>query len=146
MRIPHNGLVLVADGKKALFLRNEGDGAFPNLAVERIREQANPADHQQKSDLPGRAIASIGGARSALDEADFHQLEEDRFAAEAAEILRETALANQFETLVVVAPPKILGELRKHYHKEVERRIAAEIPKDLTGHPVEAIEKILGAQ
>ena len=146
MRVPHNGFVLVADGEKMLFLRNEGDGSFPNLSVERKRWQDNPADREQKSDQAGRAVASLGTSRSAMEEVDFHRLEEERFAAETADMLRDRALRNDFESLIVVAPPKTLGELRKHYHKEVERRLAAEIPKDLTGHPVDEIEKIIDAQ
>ena len=46
----------------------------------------------------------------------------------------------------MVAPPKTLGELRKHYHKEVEKRLTAEVPKDLTNMPVEEIERVLQAQ
>ena len=68
---------------------------------------------------------------------------EDR--AEAAELLKKRALANEFESLIVVAPPKTLGELRKHYHKEVSRRLIGELDKDLTGHPVPDIEKALNA-
>jgi len=146
MRVPHNSCVLVADGKKMLFFRNEGDGAFPKLEVERKREQTNPATRDQKSDGPGRAFPTSGIGHHASSETDFHQLEEDRFAAEAAEMLRERALRNEFEALIVVAPPRTLGELRKHYHKEVERRLAAEVAKDLTRHPVSEIEKILVAQ
>ena len=158
MRVPHNSCVLVADGRKMLFFRNEGDGEFPNLEVERKRVEENPKDSEQGTDQPGRGFTAsgsprtptgvTGGAnhRSAYEETDFHQLQEDRFAAEAAELLKERALRNDFESLVVVAPPKTLGELRKHYHKEVEKRLAAEVPKDLTNLPVEEIEKILQAQ
>jgi protein required for attachment to host cells len=35
--------------------------------------------------------------------------------------------------------------LRKHYHKEVSGRLIGELDKDLTGHPVDQIEKILAA-
>ena len=45
--------------------------------------------------------------------------------------------------LIVVAPPKTLGELRKHYHKEVTSRLKGELDKDLTGHPIKDIEKAL---
>jgi protein required for attachment to host cells len=147
MQVPHNSCVLVADGKKMLFFRNEGDSDYPKLEVERKREQDNPADRAQKSDAPGRAFDASGGpGRSAYQETDFHQLEEDRFAAETAELLRKRALRNEFESLIIVAPPRTLGELRKHYHKEVEKRLAGEIAKDLTGHPVTEIEKILQAE
>ena len=146
MRVPHNSFIVVADGKKSLFFRNEGDGEFPNLIVERKDVHENPKAIDQKTDEAGRAFASAGPGRSAYEETDFHQLEEDRFAAETAELLKDRALRNDYDSLIVVAPPKTLGELRKHYHKEVERRITGEIAKDLTGHPVEEIEKIISAQ
>ena len=98
-------------------------------------------------DLAGRAAsASAGAGYSSYEEVDFHQLEEDRFAADTAELLRKRALRNEFESLIIVAPPKTLGELRKHYHKEVEKRLAGEVAKDLTSHPVTEIEKILQSQ
>jgi len=146
MKLPHNSAILVADGKKMLFFRNEGDSAFPQLEVERKEIHENPATRDQKSDAAGSASESARPGRSAYAETDFHQLEEDRFAAEAAEMLKQRALRNEFESLVIVAPPRTLGELRKHYHKEVERRITGEIAKDLTGHPVSEIEKILLAE
>lgn len=147
MQVPHNSFVVVADGKKMLFFRNEGDSEFPKLEVERKRETSDAADRDQKTDAPGRTFDSSGGAgRSAYQEVDFHQLEEERFAAETAEMLRKRALSNDFESLIIVAPPKTLGELRKHYHKEVEKRLAGEIAKDLTGHPVTEIEKILQSE
>ena len=147
MQVPHNTMIVVADGKKMLFFRNEGDSEYPKLQMERKREQENPADRDQKTDGPGSTFDSSGGAgRSSYDEPDYHQLEENRFAAETAEMLRKRALRNEFEQLIIVAPPKTLGELRKHYHKEVEKRLAGEVAKDLTGHPVAEIEKILQAE
>lgn len=146
MQIPHDAFIVVADGRKMLFFRNEGDEAHPNLEIERKRQQDNPPDGDQKSDAPGRAFSSVGSARSAMEETDFHQLEEDRFAAETAELLRRRALNNDFDKLIVVAPPGTLGELRKHYHKEVENRLIGEIAKDLTGHPVPEIERIIVAE
>jgi protein required for attachment to host cells len=145
MEIANKSLVVVADGRKMLFFRNEGDALYPNLALDRVREQDNPADRDQKSDAPGVAYSSVGNSRHSFSEVDFHQLEEDRFASETADLLKKRALANDFESLIIVAPPKTLGELRKHYHKEVESRLVGEIAKDLTGHPVDEIEKIIVA-
>ena len=146
MRVPHNSFVMVADGKKSLFFRNEGDGDFPHLIVERKDGHADAEDRELKSDAPGRAFSSVGDARSAYQETDYHQLEEERFAAETAELLKQRALRNEYDSLIVVAPPRTLGALRTHYHKEVEKRLAGEVAKDLTGHPVAEIERILSAQ
>jgi len=145
MQLPHNIVVMVADGRKMLFLRNEGDAEFPNLIVEQAVEQDNPATRDQATDSAGRASSPQGGAQSSVEPTDFHQLEEDRFAAEAADVLKKRALANDFESLIVVAPPKTLGEMRKHYHKAVSSRLVGELDKDLTGHPIAEIEKALKA-
>ncbi len=143
MQLPHNSVVLVADGRKMLFLRNEGDNMSPNLVVEKAQEQINPATRDQATDAAGRASSPRGGVQSSVEPTDFHQLEEDRFAAEAADFLKVRALKNDYESLIIVAPPKTLGELRKHYHKEVSSRLAGELDKDLTGHPIADIEKAL---
>jgi protein required for attachment to host cells len=143
MHLPHNSVVLVADGRKMLFLRNEGDNDYPNLVVENAQEQDNPATRDQATDSAGRASSPQGGVQSSVEPTDFHQIEEDRFAADAADFLKTGALKNAYDSLIVVAPPKTLGELRKHYHKEVTSRLKAELDKDLTGHPIKDIEKAL---
>jgi protein required for attachment to host cells len=146
MQVPHNSFVLVADGRKSLFFRNQGDAEFPNFVVEDKEFHPNPPHHEQASDLAGRTTNPIGTHHGSMVEADFHQLEEDRFAAETAEMLKKRALRNEFDALVVVAPPRTLGELRKHYHKEVEKRLLAEVPKDLVRLPVAEIERVLQAE
>ena len=143
MWIDHDAMVLVADGRKMLFFRNKGDRMAPNLEAETVKLQDNPYDRDQASDAPGRSINSVGSSRSAMEQTDFHELEETRFAAEAAELLERRALSNEFEKLIVVAPPAALGEMRKHYHKEVQSRLVGEIAKDLANHPVPEIEKII---
>ena len=145
MRLAHDTLVLVADGRKMLMFRNQGDADAPNLIVEDVETIANPADRDQKTDAQGRRPSGIGQGQDSTDEVDFHQQEEDRFAATTAETLKVRALRGDYDKLVVVAAPKLLGALRKHYHKEVESRLAAEIAKDLTGHPKDKIEAILVA-
>lgn len=145
MKLPHNAAVLVADGRKMLFLRNEGDDVHPNLVVEHAEEQSNPKDGDQKSDAPGVSYSSFGSGRNTVEETDFHQLAEDRFAVEATDLLKQRALSNDFESLIVIAPPRTLGELRKHYHSEVSARITGELDKDLTNHPIPEIESAIKA-
>jgi len=42
----HNAYVFVGDGRKALFLRNEGDERFPNLKAERVSVDESPRTHK----------------------------------------------------------------------------------------------------
>ena len=138
MRIPHDSMVLVADGAKLLFFRNEGDADALDLKVVEAMQQADPADRDIKTDAAGR---KPGGHTAG--EADYHRQAEADFAAGAASLINRAAVAGEFERLVIVAPPKTLGELRRHYHPQVENKIVAEIPKDLAGHPVDRIEAAL---
>jgi len=143
MTIPNNALVLVCDGRKMLFLRNQGEGDHVQLVTEAHHEREDRKDHEIKSDAPGLGAQRGGYGRPAMDETDFHQLDEDRYAADAADQLRVRALAGDFEALVIVAPPKTLGELRKHLHKEVERRVVMELAKEMTDRPLPDIAAML---
>jgi protein required for attachment to host cells len=146
MEIANSTCVLVTDGRKSLFFRNLGDAEFPRLALLRSWEDDNPADREQGTGPPGRTFASLlaGTGRSAKAETDFHEQEEARFTARMAEFLCKQALAHEIGDLIVVAPPRTLGLLRKHYHKAVKGRIVAEIGKDLVKHPVDEIERLIG--
>ncbi|MFZ2995126.1 host attachment family protein [Sphingobium sp.] len=142
MQIDHDAVVLVADGRKMLFFRNKGDATHPNLETETVKMQDNPAHLDQASDKAGQS-SSTGTASGTMGENDYHVLEEQRFAAEAADMLKRGALANDYEKLIIVASPNTLGEMRKHYHKAVSDRLVGEIAKDLSNHPVPEIEKII---
>jgi protein required for attachment to host cells len=143
--LEHGIWVLVADGEKALFLRNEGDAEYPNLQVVREMNEANPPTHDQGTDRPGRLNDASGDHRSAVEETDWHRIAKERFADEIAERLYRMAHRGDFEKIVLVAPPVVLGEMRHKLHKEVEDRIVGEIAKTLTGHPIDKMEVILKA-
>jgi protein required for attachment to host cells len=145
LRIPHDAYVFIGDGRKALLFRNEGDAQYPNLKTEQVFEIDNPPTREQGTDKPGRAFASVGARRSAMQQADWHELEEQRFAKDAADMLQVLVREKNIDALVIAAPPKILASLRKSLHQEVAKRIIAEVDKNLTNQPVYEIEKVLTA-
>jgi len=145
MRLPHNSLVLVADGRKMLLLRNEGQADDPALTVEYGLEQPNPADHEQKSDARGQRPAVGSPGQASAGETDYHQRTEDEFARSVAGYINALALQNDLAPLIVIAPAGTLGELRKHYHREAAACIRAEIGREMTGYSVEAITDMLVA-
>lgn len=138
--------VLVADGEKALFLRNDLDAQSYDLNVVRIESQDNPPAREQAEGAPGRRAGAAGAAQSAIPETDYHQLAKDRFAEELAEILNRQALRDAFQRIVIAAPPGVLGALRPKLHAQLQERVIAEIPKTLTNHPIDAIERLLKAE
>ncbi len=145
MLLKHDVNVLVTDGRKMLLFQNVGDADQPHLEAVTVREQSNPADREYKSDAPGRTFSSSqhGAGRSAYSETDYHDLEEDLFARRTAELLKARAARGDLQSLVIVADPRTLGELRKHYDTRILDCLVGEVAADLVKHPVSAIEKIL---
>jgi protein required for attachment to host cells len=143
LSIDHGAWVMVGDGEKALFFRNEGDGLHPRLEVLDVLENDNPMTHQQGTDRPGRTHSSVGMRRSAMDETNWHKLEKHRFAKEIAEALYTAAHRGRYSKLVIAAPPMTMGDIRKALHKEVSEKVIAEISKDLTNMPKDEIERAL---
>jgi protein required for attachment to host cells len=144
MPLPHDALVLVADGRKVLFFRNHGDEDQIDLRTEaHDAREYQRKDREIKTDAPGLVQQSFGSGRSTYEETDFQQQEEDRWIKDAAEELKERALRNDFDALAIVAPPKALGVLRKCLHKEVEKRLVCTINKEMSGRPVPDIEALL---
>ena len=146
MPLPHNALVLVADGRKMLFFRNHGDENQIDLRTEAHDERQDRKDREIKTDAPGTTKQSGGFGRSTYEEPDFQQQEEDRWIKDAADELKTRALRNDFEALAIIAPPKALGMLKKGLHKEVERRIVCTVNKEMSGRPVPEIEAMLNGE
>ena len=145
-KLDHGTWVLVADGEKALFLENVTDNLNPNLQERLEQHQENPPNSAQKSDTAGRRSDGVSPARSAVSEADWHQLQKDRFADELAEMLYDRVHRGHFRRIVLVAPPKTLGELRAKLHPEVARSVVGEVHKTLTNHPLDQIENIVKSE
>ena len=145
MTLPNNALILVADGRKALFLRNQGDEQRIDLRTASHRTRDDRKDSDIKSDASGQspAPAGTGLPGGTMGEPDFHQQEEDRFARDLADKINAMALAGEFDALVVVAPARTMGELRQLWHKEVSARILGEHVKEMTDRPIPDIEALL---
>jgi protein required for attachment to host cells len=133
MQIPNNTVVAVADGEKLHMFRNSGDE----------RELKLVALDDVAIDAASKGSASAG--RNSSANPDGGQAEEAGFAVGIAEMLNRRVLSGKVTSLVVIAAPRTLGELRKHYHKSLEAVLIGEIPKDLTGHSLHDIEKALAA-
>lgn len=140
-KLPHDALVFIGDGRKALFLRNAGDEQIPDLRTEQVFNDDNPRSSEQGSDKPGRTFASGGShRRSGMQETDWHELEEHRFAERVAAALADVVRKRHVPAILVAAPPRTLAELRRAFHADVKAKIVAEVDKDLTKHPVDQIE------
>lgn len=144
--IPHNALVLVGDGRSALFMRNVGQPTRIKLEVVQLLRHETPPNRDIAADRPGRVVSGPGGhIKSAVEDTDWHHLEEARFVHTVADAISRTATAEPDLSVVVVMPPKALGNFREAVSPSVQRHIVAEIHKDLTSYGVREIERHLQA-
>jgi protein required for attachment to host cells len=151
MPLPHNALVLVADGRKMLLFRNHGDHGHMDLRTEAHDEREELKNRELHTDAPGTAALArpAGGGeahRPMMEETDFQQQEEDRWIKDAADELNRRALRNDYDAIAIIAPPKALGVLRKCLHKEVEKRLICTVNKEMSGRPIPDIEALLAGE
>lgn len=130
MMLAKGTTIAVADGEKFNLFRNAGDEADLKLQA-----------------LPRQAIDSTagtsGGHQSSSGNPDHGQAGEDGFSAGLVDYLNKQVLGGAIEGLVIIAAPRALGEMRKHYHKTLSALLKAEIAKDLTGHSMTEVESAI---
>ena len=143
LKIPNGAWVVVCDGRKALILENAGDAQFPNLKTIEAAEQPDPPTRDLGTDRPGRSFASVGTARSAVEQTDWHDQEERNFVTNLAKRLDEAVLSAATTGIVIVAPPRALGVMRKAYSNHLRQALIGEVDKDLVSLPVYEIEEHL---
>jgi len=134
MQLPHGATVAIVDGEQFVLMRNQGDAAQIDLRPL-DRPEVDGSNRSQ-----GQKRPSISGAEN-----DVKELAEAGHAAGAAQWLNHQVLTHAIDQLVVIADPRTLGEMRRHYHKELQARLLGEIAKTLTSADTAAIEKAISA-
>ncbi|MDG5748318.1 host attachment protein [Qipengyuania sp. XHP0207] len=132
MKLPNNAHVAIVDGEKFTVMRNGGQMFEPKL------------EDAQHPDLSATNFSA--GVKHQDDIGQRHgrtDLNELAHGAAAAEWLNAKAIAGEISDVLVIADPKTLGEMRRHYHSELEKKLVGEIDKTMTGEPVDRIEKAI---
>ena len=133
MKIAKGAIIAVADGEILNLYRNDGEESAPRLRAVPHGEVATDN------------MGSGGRHQSSSANPSDSQQDEDSFAAGTAALLNKRVLDGEIDALIVIAAPRTLGELRKHYHKALSAVLIGEIDKDLTGHSIADIEKTMAA-
>lgn len=131
MQLSHGLVVAVVDGEVLNLYANNGDERSLKLTA------LDPVS------LSGDNKSSGSRHQSSSSNPDESRQEEDSFAAAVAAYLNGEVLSGRIASLFIIAAPKTLGELRLHYHKSLEAKLAGELAKDLTGHSIADIEAAL---
>ncbi len=126
-------LIVVANGTRASFYFNNGPNRGLKVRPDLDMEGENLHARDIQADEPGRAFDRSGKGRHAMEYPnDPQRLIERKFLGDVVDRLNKLSQKPSFDRLVLVAPPRALGDLRKLLSKALSRKVYSEINKDLT--------------
>ncbi len=137
--------ILVADNGRAKIFRGE----IPLEHLEIVFEDINSKGRQKLadfySDKAGTQQSGSGGFHSFAGERQSN--EEEKYSRQLCHLLHKEHQAGKFNKLILIAPPHLLGNLRKHLERDCYKALTLAIDKDLTAlNEKEILEKILEYQ
>ena len=123
--------IVVADNSIARFFKANGRNDLPSEVGTLQHPEGRLKEGEIVSDTKGRTFDSIGEGRHAMEPATSqkHQLSL-QFARHIAERIDKSS--DQYEQLIIAAPPHFLGLLRKQLSDNSRSMVSQEIDKDLT--------------
>lgn len=132
--------ILVADGAKARILEHQGMNR-PLKPIKKLTHTNKPSSELVTTER-GRMPDNSSGQRSAIDRStDPHQQEKTLFAGELCDFLERKA--RNIDRLIVVAAPRLLGDLRRQLPARMKSKISDEMDKDLTNVPDKELPRFL---
>lgn len=127
--------IVVADGARArIFSRSSrhrrGEPLVPALDHDLVASRA--LDSELDSDRPGRTNARTERMRHGLGhEDDSHRHAQQQLARDVAREL-EHARTQGLRAVILIAPPRALGDLREACNEHVRALVSHELAKDLS--------------
>jgi protein required for attachment to host cells len=121
MLLPHGTVVALVDGKRFELFRNIGKDSHPELSTI---ESPRLDEHNKGSGARHHASAA---------EPSGHQLQEDAHAAAVVDWLNHQVASNAIKDLVVIAPARALGEMRRHYSPMLKAVLRGDFTKEIVG-------------
>ncbi|MBX6370313.1 MAG: host attachment protein [Rhodospirillales bacterium] len=126
---------LIADGARARIVHRQEFASGYETELELESAEARRPSRAIASDRPGRVGESASPTRHAMEpRQDPHEAAKKAFMREVAEAI--APFEGRFDRLVLVAPARVLGELRSALPAGVRAKVTEEIAKDLTNTPI----------
>lgn len=126
--------ILIAHRGGARLLAHTGPGRGLQLLDDIPHPEGRLKDGDINADRPGRAFDIIGAGRHAMSkEQSPSEHVTEQFAKTLVERLQQGRNDNRYDALVLVAEPRVLGELRAALDAPTAARVTATLDKNLGG-------------
>jgi protein required for attachment to host cells len=125
-----NTWIVAADSSRARFLQVAGRGKL--VEIESLLNPEGRMDDRELITDAHPRFRGTAGPGSDRQETSAQEHATDLFAKRVGSYLDKARTEQRYDQLVIIAPPKFLGALRKELGKEVEKLVKDELPKDLS--------------
>jgi protein required for attachment to host cells len=136
--------IIAADSSRARILQVTDRGDELAEIEDLLNPEARVDDRELPTDAHARFHGSSGPA-SDREETSAAEHATELFAKRVGDYLDKARTAHRYDRLHLIAPPRFLGQLRKQLGKEVQKLVADELPKDLSGLNARDIERYLNS-
>ena len=135
MKHPRTWYVITDGGRARIVQKRDAQDAF-DTHREFVSADIHRHTHELGMERPGRTRESTGSAHHALQpREDLHRANKRNFVYEVARALNEATARDEFDRLILVAPAHALAELNHALDAPAQRKIVAQLQKDLTNVP-----------
>lgn len=125
--------VLTADHQHARVYANDGPGRGLTPVERLALDEHLPVSHEAGSHRPDIGFASRGGPAHGYEpRTTAHEQAGREFIRGTVAAISEAMAHGGFDRLVLVAPPRALGELREELPEHVRACVVGELDLDLT--------------
>jgi protein required for attachment to host cells len=137
--------VVVADHQHARVFANDGPGRGLQPVDGLAFDTHLKAGRDIMADKPGRSFESRGGSHHAIEpKTDPHREAGKRFISRVVGALEAASEKKDFDRLMLIAPPRALGEFRKLLPAPLKSKLIGETAEDLTKGTRAVIEAHVG--
>jgi protein required for attachment to host cells len=138
--------IVIADGSHARVVANDGPGKGVHPVPGAQWEGDSRRTGEIMADREGRGHESVGSMRHGVEpHSDPRQLVEDAFLHRVVDYLAESETKGLYDRLVLAAEPRALGTLRRALTPSLQKRLHADLAKDLTKVRVDQLAGHLGS-
>ena len=124
---------IIADGGRARFVERDEQGAYRTISSF-VSTELKASSRDLATERPGRVHESATTARHAIEpKTDLKEAAKEDFVRYVADQVQSEQ--ENFDDLVLVAPPRVLGQLRETLAKSVADAVTWDLAKDLTKVP-----------
>ena len=132
--------IVIADGSRARIVAKRAGVEGYEVVATMDSPEAHEPSHLIGGERLGRSQESQYSARHAIEPRhDPHQERLAAFVNSVAAFLNERAAGHDCDELILFAPARALGQLRRALDEAVVHKIRAQSPKDLTKLPLDEL-------